>query len=119
MPVALLERLDEIRGEVLLVGRHEGVRRAFFAFKTTLVRHAQVIAWKQWGRNACSAGAAHSVHVVFVVVRTVEVDDETQVGHIEAARCYGCAHEHVDDAGFEIPRASSRCNKRRTRERRT
>jgi hypothetical protein len=33
MPVALLERLDEIRGEVLLFGRHEGVRRALFACK--------------------------------------------------------------------------------------
>jgi hypothetical protein len=71
------------------------------------------------GGNACSAGSAHAVNVVFVVVWTVEVDDETQVGHIEAARCNGRAYEHVDDAGFEIPRAGSRGSKRRTRKRRT
>jgi hypothetical protein len=105
---------------VLLVGRHEGVRRALFACEQQRESdRSYPVAWKQWGGNACSAGSAHAVHVVLVVVRTVEVDDETQVGYIEAARCNGCAHEHVDDAGFEIPRAGSRCNKRRTRKRRT
>jgi hypothetical protein len=46
----------------------------------------------------CSASAAHTVHVVLVVVRAVEIDDESQVGNVETARCDRRAHEHVDNA---------------------
>mmetsp|Transcript_14650 Transcript_14650/g.59784 ORF Transcript_14650/g.59784 Transcript_14650/m.59784 type:complete len:459 (-) Transcript_14650:3942-5318(-) len=74
-------RLDEIRRELLLFRRDERDGSA-------LVTRA--------------ARSSHPVHVILQVVRSVVVDDEPEVLHVEPARGDGCGDEDVAHVRFEI-----------------
>ncbi len=55
----------------------------------------------------CSSSAAYAVHVILVVVGAVEIDDESQVWHVESTRCDRGAYENIDDACLKIPKTNS------------
>ena len=51
---------------------------------------------------ACAARAPDAVHVIFRIVRQVEIHDQLQIIHVDAAARHVRGHEEIESARLEL-----------------